>query len=221
MTEAPGTYHHSILVANLAERAAEAIGADALLVRVGCYYHDIGKALRPGFFVENQFDGESVHDLLDPATSARMILAHVNDGLTLARRYRLPGRVQDFIAEHHGTRLVTYFYHRAQQQQNAVDPRQFQYPGPRPQSKETAIAMLADAVEARARATRDHSVENIGRIVDEIVAQRLSDGDLDECDLTLRDLATIRATFKRVLQGVYHPRIEYPSAQPATTGLNV
>ncbi|MBI3977794.1 MAG: HDIG domain-containing protein [Chloroflexi bacterium] len=219
MTEAPGTYHHSVIVANLAERAAEAVGADSLLVRVGCYYHDIGKALRPGFFVENQLDGESVHDLMNPTTSARMILAHVSDGLTLARRYRLPLRVREFVAEHHGTRLVTYFYDRALQQNGRVDPESFRYPGPRPKSKETAIAMLADAIEACARAAKDHSPESIGEIVDQIVGQRLKEGELDECDLTLHDLAVIRATFKRVLKGVYHPRIEYPSVQTLSEGV--
>jgi len=217
LTEAPGTYHHSIIVGNLAERAAEMVEADALLVRVGSYYHDVGKIPRAEFFVENQLSGENVHDHLQPVVSAAIVSSHVKDGIELARRYRLPARVQDFISEHHGTRFVSFFYHRACQQSGKVDERNFRYPGPRPRSKETAIVMLADSVEAAVRALAERSPEEIDRLVDEIVAQRLAEGQLDDCQLTLKDLQQIREAFKMVLRGVFHPRVEYPVIQPVTT----
>jgi putative nucleotidyltransferase with HDIG domain len=210
LTEAPGTYHHSIIVANLAERAAESIGADSLLVRVGAYYHDIGKMLRPGYFVENQIDGESPHTHLDPETSARVIKTHVTDGLALARQHRLPAKVQAFIPEHHGTRMAMYFYAMATKVDPDVPPEWFKYPGPIPQSRETAIVMLADSTEATVRANRDHSQESIERIIDQIIAERLQEGQLDDSGLTLGDLKRIRVAFMSVLRGVYHPRIEYP-----------
>lgn len=209
--EAPGTYHHSILVANLAERAAEAIGADALLLRVGAYYHDIGKVARPGFFVENQMHGENIHDDLEPATSARVVAGHVEEGIKLAQRHRLPRQIQDLIAQHHGNRLVSFFYHQARQEGEA-DPESYRYPGPRPLSKEAAILMLADTIEAAARSLREHSPEALAALVDKTVAEHLADGQLDECDLTLRELERIKDAFKAVLKGAYHPRIEYPAA---------
>ncbi len=209
MMEAPGTYHHSIMVGNLAERAAEEVGADPLLVRVAAYYHDIGKLRRPYFFIENQSDGVNVHDALAPQASARIISAHVPDGLDLARKYRLPNRIAEMIPQHHGTRLVTYFYNRALQQ-GPADPAEFSYSGPKPQSKEGAILMLADGVEAAARASRDHSPEAIRDLVEKILMQRLAEGQLDDCDLTLRDLRRIEKAFVAILMGMYHPRIEYP-----------
>jgi putative nucleotidyltransferase with HDIG domain len=212
LTEAPGTYHHSVVIANLAERAAEAIGADPLLSRVGAYYHDVGKIVRPYAFIENQLAEENIHDRLDPATSARMIAAHVTDGLDLARKYRLPDRVRDMIAQHHGTRFVGTFYHRAVAQGGGetIDQAGFQYPGPRPQSREAAILMLADGVEATLRATHDHTAEAIERTIRKVVDDRLSEGQLDECDLTFRDLEKIRQVFFTILRGMFHPRITYP-----------
>ena len=213
--EAPGTFHHSVIVGNMAERAADLIGADSLLVRVGCYYHDVGKLLQPGYYVENQMGEANPHDTLDPHVSAQIVAQHVHSGLELARRYRLPPRVQAFVPEHHGTRLVAYFYRKAAQQQRQVDLAPFTYPGPRPQSRETAIAMLADSAEAVARSDPDHSPEHIDALVDEVIAERVSEGQLDECDLTLRDLKTIAESFKATLRGVYHPRLEYPAPSAA------
>lgn len=221
LNEAPGTYHHSIMVGNLAERAAEQIGAEQLLVRVGAYYHDVGKLVRPYFFIENQFDGQNAHDTLDPETSARIVATHVKDGLELAARYGLPQRVQEFISEHHGTRMVGYFYHKATQEGSGqVDTAPFSYPGPRPRSKEAGIVMLADSVEAVVRAAKDHSAENISNLVRKVVDERLSEGQLDDCDLTIRDLEKIKRAFTEILMGMYHPRIEYPGvATPESAGV--
>jgi putative nucleotidyltransferase with HDIG domain len=209
--EAPSTFQHSVIVANLAEKGAHVIGADSLLARVGCYYHDIGKLSRPGFFIENQLGGANPHDALDPEDSARIIADHVNDGIALARRYELPAKVAAFIPEHHGTRLVSYFYRRAAEQDPTIDPDGFRYPGPKPQSRETAIAMLADSSEAAVRSSPDHSDEAIDRLVDEVFGERLAEGQLDESDLTLRNVRDLAASFKATLRAVYHPRIEYPA----------
>lgn len=213
--EAPGTFHHSIIVGNLAERAADAIGADALLVRVGCYYHDVGKILQPGFYVENQMGEANPHERLEPQVSAEIVSEHVRGGLELARKYRLPGRVAAFIPEHHGTRLVTYFYRKASQERADVDAAQFTYPGPKPQTRETALGMLADSVEATVRSSPDHSPERIDALVDEVISERVAEGQLDDSDLTLRDLKTIAESFKVTLRGVYHPRLEYPEPTEA------
>src|SRR5438132_1565650 len=160
--KAPGTFHHSVIVGNLAERAADLIGADSLLVRVGCYFHDIGKIAKPEYYIENQIDTATPHDKLQPNVSARLVSEHVRIGLKLTGRYRLPARVRAFIPEHHGTRLVTYFYRKASAHDPSTDPEKFRYPGPRPQSRETAIVMLADSVEAVVRSSRDRSQERIG-----------------------------------------------------------
>jgi putative nucleotidyltransferase with HDIG domain len=208
--EAPGTFHHCVVVSNLAERAADLVGADSLLVRVGCYYHDIGKMMRPSFYIENQLDGRNPHERLDPYTSARIILAHVAAGMELARKHRLPAQVRAFINEHHGTRLVTYFYRKASKENADVDARLFAYAGPKPQSKETAIVMLADSAESVVRSSRDRSPERIDALVDAVISERLSEGQLDECDLTLRDLKVIGESLKASLRAVYHPRIDYP-----------
>lgn len=212
LLEAPGTYHHSVVISSLAERAAEAIGADALLVRVGAYYHDIGKVVRPYLFIENQINGSNIHDTLDPTTSAKAVMSHVSDGLDLARKHRLPRRVQDMIPQHHGTKLVGFFYARAREMGGEVNEADFRYPGPKPQSKEAGILMLADGVEATVRSSRDHSPEVIERIARDSIAAYVADGQLNECDLTLRDLETVRRAFVGVLLGVYHPRIAYPAA---------
>ena len=210
--EAPGTFHHSIIVGNLAERAADLIGADALLVRVGCYYHDVGKLRRPGYFIENQMDGTNPHDKIDARKSARIISRHVEDGMELAREQRLPGQVRAFIEQHHGTGQATYFYRKALANDGDVNPSHFSYPGPKPQTRETAIVMLADSAEAAVRGTSDRSPAEIDARVDEVIAARLSEGQLDESDVTLRELNVISESFKSTLHGVYHPRLEYPAA---------
>lgn len=213
--EAPSTFQHSVIVANLAEKGAHIIGGDALLARVGCYYHDIGKLLRPGFFIENQLGGDNPHDALDPADSARIISDHVTEGLNLARQYKLPAKVAQFIPEHHGTRTVTYFYRRAAEQDPNVDPDYFRYPGPKPQSRETAIAMLADSCEAAVRSSPDHSAESIERIVDDVFSERLAEGQLDDSDLTLKNIRALATSFKETLRAIYHPRVEYPAPTEA------
>ncbi|MSP11938.1 MAG: HDIG domain-containing protein [Chloroflexi bacterium] len=209
---APGTYHHSLMISNLSEAAAQRIGADALLVRVAAYYHDIGKTLRPYFFAENQVDGVNVHERLDPKTSAQIVISHVTDGFLLGRKYHLPQKITDFIVQHHGTTLTHYFYQQALNSTNGqpVKEEDFRYPGPKPQTREAAIMMLADGVEAAVRSAKPTTVETIREIVEKIVNKRVTQGQLDECDLTLHDLSQIRDTFVQVLQGVYHPRIQYP-----------
>jgi putative nucleotidyltransferase with HDIG domain len=222
LLKAPGTYHHTLIVSNMAERAAEAIGADTLLTRVGAYYHDVGKTIRPYFFVENRNEGmDDPHALLDPYTSTQIIMAHVKDGMDLARKHRLPERIIQFIPEHHGTLLVSYFYHQAVQaapSPDAVDKEQFRYPGPKPQSRETAVTMLADGAEATVRSKRPTTLEDLERVVAESIQNRLLAGQLDECPLTTADLATVRRAFVDVLRGLHHPRVNYPTEvapQPA------
>jgi putative nucleotidyltransferase with HDIG domain len=209
--KAPGTFHHSVIVGNLAERAADLTGADALLVRVGCYFHDIGKIAKPGYYIENQMGAENPHDRLDPAASAKMVSEHVRAGLRITGKYRLPSKVRAFIPEHHGTRLVTYFYRKAALEDQHADPEKFRYPGPKPQSKETAMVMLADSVEAVVRSSKDRSHERIDELVDGVIRERFNEGQLDDSDLTLRDLKTIAESFKATLRGIYHERIEYPA----------
>ncbi len=223
MVEAPGSYHHTILVANLCEAAAEAIGADPVLARVGAYYHDIGKIKRPAFFVENQFGGENPHDKLPPSLSAMIITSHVKEGVELAREAGLPQEIIDFIPEHHGTMLVSYFYHMASQnsQSEYVLEKDFRYEGPKPRSRETAICMLADGCEASVRAMRQRgelSPEQIEQQVRKIINDRLQQGQLDNCDLTLKDLDTIARVFVKVLSGVHHARIDYPAQQKPVSG---
>ncbi|MGA9349307.1 MAG: HDIG domain-containing metalloprotein [Anaerolineae bacterium] len=211
LLKAPGTYHHSILVSNLAEEAAGRIGADPLLVRVGAYYHDVGKIVRPYFFVDNQVEGVNVHERLDPRTSAQIVISHVKDGLDLAKKYRLPSKVRDFIPQHQGTSLATYFYQQARESEaDEVNEEDFRYPGPKPQTKETAIVLLADSCEAVVRAERPASLEEIEELVRKVIGNKVSAGQLDECDLTLHDLDEIRDAFVSILQGVFHPRIKYP-----------
>jgi putative nucleotidyltransferase with HDIG domain len=213
LLKAPGTYQHSLMVGNLTEQAAQAVGANALLARVGAHYHDIGKMLRPYFFAENQTDGVNPHDRLDPQTSAQIVTSHVKDGLQLAKKYGLPQEIRDFIPQHHGTALASYFYQKALEQAEssaATSEERFRYPGPKPQSREAAILMLADEVQAASWANRPRSVEELGELVGSLMRARTEDGQLDESDLTLRDLQKIEETFVNVLQGVYHPRIKYP-----------
>jgi hypothetical protein len=205
----PGTYHHSLLVANLAERAAEVIDADGLTARVGAYYHDIGKMRNPLAFIENQ-TGKNPHDELDPLVSAQIVSAHVRDGLVLAARYHLPGQIRDMIPQHHGTLLVKYFWQTAKDRGQNVDDQAFRHSGPKPRTREAGIVMLADGVEASVRSLAEKNAETIRGMVDKIVDERVVDGQLDECDLTLRDIHRIKDAFCELLLGVYHERIPYP-----------
>lgn len=220
LREAPATYHHSLLVASLAEQAAERIGADPLLTRVGAYYHDLGKVARPYFFAENQIEGVNPHDRLDPRTSAEVLVSHVNDGLELARRYRLPRRVRAFIPEHHGTGWVSFLYDQAVQQAGdpaLVDELDFRHAGPKPQSKETALVMLADGCEAAVRSMRPTSGDEVAEIVSRVISERAADGQLGECDMTLRDLQVVQEAFTSALKGVFHPRVQYPQSAGAAS----
>ncbi|MCY0865939.1 MAG: HDIG domain-containing protein [Sulfobacillus sp.] len=212
LVEAPGTYHHSIMVGNLAEAATEAVGGNSLLARVGAYYHDIGKTKRPYFFVDNQFGAENPHDRLSPALSALIIASHVKDGLELAHEHKLPEAISQFIREHHGTTVIRYFYRKAVEMDtgDGVDETDFRYDGPKPQTKETAIVMLADASEATTRTLKNPTPQTIEQVVRRLIKERLEDGQLDEANLTLKDLDVIAQTFTRVLTGVFHQRIEYP-----------
>ena len=213
MIETPGTYHHSMVVANLAEAAAEAaIGANGLLARVGAYYHDIGKLIRPMYFKENQM-GENPHDKTDPRVSTAILTEHTRDGVELARKHRLPEPIIDMIRQHHGDTPVMYFYAKAVKMlgEENVDIRDFRYDGPKPQTAEAAILMLSDTVEAAVRALPDPTQEKISALIRKLVRGKMEDGQLDECTLTFRDIGKICSAFETVLQGVFHERIEYPS----------
>jgi cyclic-di-AMP phosphodiesterase PgpH len=243
--EAPGTYHHSIVVSNLAESAVELVGGDPLFTRVAVLYHDIGKTLRPTFFIENQANRDNVHDVLDPQQSARIIIDHVTDGVRLAQKARLPTAIIDIIRQHHGTQQIRYFYNKAVALGEDVREEDFTYPGPKPQTKEAGVIMLADSVEAAVRAAAqtgklDFAEEparagangtngahgtgplrhgrqssKLQELVHQVIDERVKSGQLDECDLTLRDIERIKGTFVQVLDGIYHPRIDYPPAPPA------
>lgn len=214
LLKAPGTYHHTLLVSNMAEEAAERIGADGLLTRVGTYYHDIGKTVRPYFFTENRVGSANPHDRLDPRTSAQIIISHVQDGLDLAEKYRLPSAVRAFIPEHHGTGITLAFYRMAVKAAGddgrKVCEEDFRYAGPKPQSRETAITMIADSCEARVRSAEPASAEEMEHLIAETIKSKLDAGQLDESNLTLWDLKEIQAAFLNVLQGVFHPRVKYP-----------
>lgn len=211
LMETPGTYHHSILVGNLAEAAADAIGADGLLARVGSTYHDIGKLKRPYFFVENQMGAGNPHDKISPSLSTLIITSHVKDGVELAKHHRLPDILVQFIAQHHGTNLVKFFYHRARETgAQGIQEKNFRYPGPKPQTKETAIVSLADVTEAAVRSLSKPAPGKIEGLVHKIIKDRLNDGQLDESDLTFKELDRIADAFVRVLTGIFHARVEYP-----------
>ncbi|MGV8016556.1 MAG: HD family phosphohydrolase [Ignavibacteria bacterium] len=212
--KAPGTFHHSVVMGNLSEEAAASIGANRVLARVGSYYHDIGKAVKPDFFVENQLEKKNKHEGMNPTLSAKVIIAHVKEGIELARRYRLPQEVIDFIPMHHGTTLVSFFYNKAK---NLTDENKedvldyiYRYPGPKPQNKETAIVMLADTVEASTKAIEDPTPKKLEDKIDEIIKKRFIEGELDDCNLTLKDLTRIKKSFLKILIGIYHQRIKYP-----------
>jgi putative nucleotidyltransferase with HDIG domain len=218
---APGTYNHSINVASIAEAAAESIGARGLLVRVGAYFHDIGKMLKPGYFVENQGQDINRHDALVPAMSTLIIIAHIKDGADLARQHHLPQSIIDFIQQHHGTTLVEYFYRRANEQSEAnpdageVEESAFRYPGPKPHTKEAAVLMLADAVESASRALVEPTPARIESLVHDIAMKRLLDGQFDNCGLTLHELATLEDSLVKSLTAVYHGRVKYPGQRSA------
>lgn len=214
--EAPGTYAHTVAMANLTEAACNAIGADGLLGRVGAYYHDIGKLRKPQHFVENQPRGRNPHDKLKPATSASIIRGHVRDGIELARESGLPAPIRAFIAEHHGTLPISYFLAKARERDETVNVAEYAYPGPRPQSVETAVCMLADAVEAAVRALPDPTPVAIRETVDTLVARRMAEGQLDEAPITLRQISAVRDQFARILTGMYHGRVEYPTPTART-----
>jgi hypothetical protein len=214
--EAPGTYHHSLMVSNLAEAGAEAIGADPILTRVGAFYHDIGKLKRPLFFVENQsyFGIENPHTKLNPRLSKMVITAHPKDGVELAKEYHLPTVIHSFILQHHGEGLASYFYNQAIAEEGIenVKEEQFRYTGPKPNCKETAILMIADAVESAVRSLKTPSNEEIEAIIDKIIKERLNDGQFSDCPITLKDLKIIATTFNRILRGMQHNRIKYHQA---------
>jgi putative nucleotidyltransferase with HDIG domain len=213
LVETPGTYHHSLMVGNLAERAAEAIGADPLVTRVAAYYHDIGKLANPLAFIENQAGGENIHDQLEPEVSAGVLKQHVVDGIDLAYRAKLPKALIAYIPQHHGTAIMSYFHARAKEQAGPgvnVDERKFRHSGPKPQTREAALIMLADGVEASVRSLAARDEPAIRAMVTRIIEERTADGQFDECDLTMRDIERIREAFVEQLLGMYHTRIAYP-----------
>ena len=226
LTDAPGTYQHSLQVASLAEQAAERIGADALLTRVGAMFHDAGKAKNPGFFIENQLAGAiNPHHNIPHQASAEIIIQHVAEGLELARKYRLPRQIQAFITEHHGTQLTRYQYVSAVEaaggDESQVDKNQFRYPGPRPQSRETALLMLADGCEARVRADRPKDEDELRTVIRAVIDDRIKNGQLEDTELTLKDLQDVVSAFVASLRGVYHPRIQYPTLEKPAQGETV
>lgn len=214
--EALGTYQHSLSVGNLSETACRAVGANALLARIGAYYHDIGKLQKPEYFSENQEKEESKHSKLAPTMSKLVIMNHVKEGSELAKKYRLNPTIIDFIEQHHGNSLVYYFYRRALEnieEYQEVNEEGFRYPGPKPNSKETAIVLLADSVEAATRALKEPNPSKIEELVHKVINNKFIDGQLDECDLTLKDLEKISAVFIRLLCGIYHSRAYYPESE--------
>lgn len=210
LMEAPGTYHHSVLVGNLAETAAEDVGADAVLVRVGALYHDIGKLKRPYFFIENQFSKDNPHDKIAPTLSALILISHVKDGIEMAKEHKLPDSIKDIIAQHHGDSLTSFFYHKAKEENPDITDESFRYDGLRPQSKEVALVLLADNVEAAVRSHKGNTPGRIEGLVRKIIKEKFDEGLLDQCDLTFRDLDKISIAFVKVLSGIFHSRVEYP-----------
>ena len=213
LTEAPGTYHHSIMVANLSETACESVGANGLLARVGAYYHDIGKTIKPHYFIENQLSAKNPHDQIDPKQSAEIIINHPYDGADMLAAYRLPKEIIDIAKQHHGTTLLKYFFHKAKETNQFVQESEYRYPGPKPQSKETAIISICDSVEAAVRSLKDPTEEKIEEIVLAIVNDRLMDGQLNESPLTIQELKKVHVTICATLKGIYHSRIQYPTKE--------
>lgn len=218
--QAPGTWNHSMVMGMMVESGAEAIGANSIVCRVGAYFHDSGKMKKPLYFVENQAPGENRHDKLSPSMSALIIRSHVKDGIELARKYKVPGIIEDMIPQHHGTSLIEYFYEKSRKEAEeagedpeSIDPTLYRYPGPKPQTKEAGLLMLADGIEAAARTLPDPSHDRIQGMVQKMINKVFSSGELNECELTLRDLHNIAKCFTRVLAGIYHQRVAY--AEPA------
>jgi hypothetical protein len=218
LLHAPGTYHHSVIVGNMVEAAAEAIGTNPLLSRVSAYYHDIGKVQKPLYFIENQMGTENKHEKLAPSMSSLILIAHVKDGVELARQYKLETPLIDVIRQHHGTGLISYFYQKAVELKGGdtsqVSTEDFRYPGPKPQSREAGLVLLADATEAASRTLIDPTPSRIQGLVQKIINNAFSDGQLDECDLTLKDLNLIAASFTKTLNAIFHHRVEYPENTP-------
>jgi putative nucleotidyltransferase with HDIG domain len=218
LIEAPGTYHHSVMVANLAEAATEAVGGNGLLARVGAYYHDVGKTKRPHFFIENQMNMGNPHDKIAPQLSKTIITAHARDGAQMLKEYGLPKAIQDIAEQHHGTTLLKYFYHKAKQEsESEIVESDFRYPGPKAQFKVAAIVGIADCVEAAVRSLSKPSPERIENMVRNIIRDRLEDGQFNECDLTLKELDQIAKAICETLHGIFHSRIEYPEDKEKLT----
>ena len=213
MINAPGTYHHSIIVGNLAEAAAEVVGANPLLARVTAYYHDIGKIKMPEYFVENQQGSANRHEKLAPHMSAMILVSHVKEGTELARQHKLPKSVIDIIQQHHGTRLMNFFYQKAKDQSSSANMDEYRYAGPKPQTRVAALVMMADAVEAAARALTEPTSARISALVEKIINDIFLDGQIDECELTLKDMSEIKKRFTFVLNSIFHKRIEYPDVE--------
>ena len=215
MISAPGTYHHSFIVGNLAEAAAEGVGANPLLARVSAYFHDIGKMRMPEYFIENQQSGDSKHERLAPHMSSIILISHVKEGVELARQYKLPQNVIDIIQQHHGTRMMAYFYQKAKDQAGGspVNDEDYRYPGPKPRTRVAALVMMADAIEASARALTDPTPARISALVEKIINEIFIDGQIAECELTLKDISEIKRRFTHVLTSIFHRRIEYPDAE--------
>ncbi|KPL58607.1 HD family phosphohydrolase [Rossellomorea vietnamensis] len=213
LTDAPGTYHHSVMVANLAEAACEAIGANGLLARVGCYYHDVGKSKRPHFFIENQLNMGNPHDRVSPETSRDVIISHASDGAQMLRKHKLPKEIVDIAEQHHGTTLLKFFYYKAKEQGKDVKEEEYRYPGPKPQTREAAVISIADSVEAAVRSKKSPTQAEIQKLVHSIVQDRLQDGQFNECDISLKQLETVKRSLCETLSGIFHPRIEYPELQ--------
>jgi putative nucleotidyltransferase with HDIG domain len=218
LMKAPGTYHHSMIVGNLAETGARAITVNPLLARVSAYYHDIGKITKPQYFIENQMTGNNRHDKLTPSMSSLILVSHVKDGIELSKEHKLGSKIINIIRQHHGTRLINFFYQKAKEQEKPggqeVDERDFRYFGPKPQTKEAGLVMLADAVEAASRTLDDPTPARLQGLVQKIINDIFIDGQLDECELTLKDLNAVAKSFNIVLNAIHHQRIEYPEAQP-------
>ena len=213
LTEAPGTYHHSIMVANLSETACDAIGANGLLARVAAYYHDIGKTVRPHYFIENQLSIKNPHDVISPEQSAEIIIRHPYDGAELLRKHKMPKEIIDVAMQHHGTTLLKYFYFKEKETNKTVREEDFRYPGPKPQTKEAAVISICDSVEAAVRSLKEPTEQKIEEIVSNIVNDRLMDGQLDECPLTIKEVKIVHQTICEALKGIFHSRIQYPNKE--------
>jgi len=222
MVSAPGTYHHSVIVGNLVESAAETVGVNPLLARVSAYYHDIGKVKMPDYFVENQSSAVNKHDKLTPHMSSLIITNHVKEGVELARQYKLPEPIIDIIEQHHGTMLITYFYQKAKDKRESALPveEDYKYHGPKPQTRVAALVMMADAVEAASRVLTEPTPARIASLVDRIINHIFLEGQLDECELTLKDIHEIKKSFTYILTGIFHKRIDYPGFDFSNEGLH-